>query len=47
MAGQGNERVLQGAAAGLLPQRRGGALCDDPAVVDDRDAVGDTLGLSM
>src|SRR5215831_868752 len=43
--GQRNECVLQGAAAGLLPQCRGGALGDDPAVVDDCDLVGNTLRL--
>jgi hypothetical protein len=43
--GQRDERVLQSAVAGLLPQRRGGALCDDPAMVDHRDAVGDALRL--
>jgi hypothetical protein len=43
--GERDERVLQGAAAGLVSQRRGGAFCDDPAVVDDRDLVGDALGL--
>jgi hypothetical protein len=43
MPGQRNERVLQRAAAGLLPQYRGGTLCDDPAVVDDRNPVRYTL----
>ena len=43
--GQRDEGILQRAAAGLLPQRRGGALGDDPAVVDDRDPVGDALCL--
>jgi hypothetical protein len=45
VSGQCDERVLQGAAAGLLPQRRSGPLGGDPAVVDDRDAIGDALRL--
>jgi hypothetical protein len=36
MSGLRDERIPQGMAADLLPQRRGGALGDDPAVVDDR-----------
>ena len=43
--GQRDERVLEGAAAGLLSQCRSGALGDDPAMIDDRDAVGDVLRL--
>jgi hypothetical protein len=33
--GQRDERVLEGAAAGLLSQCRSGALGDDPAMIDD------------
>src|SRR5580692_7281132 len=43
--GQRNERVFERATAGLLSQRRGGAMCHDPAVVDDRNPVGDALRL--
>jgi hypothetical protein len=33
--------------AGLAPQRRGGALDDDPAVVDDCDPVGERSAFSI
>ena len=43
-AGQRDERVLQRAGAGAVFQRRGGALGDDAAVVDDGDVVGHPFG---